>query len=806
VLFLRSVLAAGTLTLCQSAIAGEILAFEDPNTGSEIYTLKQGSTVARFSPSHGANVYSIEIAGVEYLNTPPDMHDFFSLAFGTPVLYPTPNRVRNSRFTFEGKEYAFKPNLPPDHIHGLVFNEDWEVIGQETTDSHAVVRAMLDFNEGTKLFEKYPFLHRIVLTIEVKEGAVRWTYEVDNTEGISPVPFGFGLHPYFIYQGSRDNTWVTLPVSHKMEAIELFPTGRLIPADELDFAPGKPVSLEGRNFDDVFWGISPTEPTMVDFRDKNRGVTISASESFSHVVLYSPDKDIFSIEHQTSSTDAHNLHAAGKIAEASLQICPPGETRSGWVEYRFPVTGDVEWVFEDEGFKLALQHCDSCHGFAFTGARAKGLWNDGWRHAESPADISGVIANGIPGTEMPAFGDLLDDSQIESLTTLMVELLRKYPREMVNAALEVSHEKPRQSYRETFRLETVVDRVNIPWSFAFLPDNRIILTERDGHLRLVEGGELSAPISGTPRVRSRQDGGLLALALDPDIDENAWIYLSYSDPGDVADTSMTKIIRGRIDDHAWVDEEVVWQAPSSTYTESNAHFGTRLLIDGDHVYFSVGDRGERSRAQDLSSPLGKVHRVHRDGSIPVDNPFRDRPGAYASVWSYGHRNPQGLTLSPGGALLSAEHGPTGGDELNLIEPGNNYGWPLATHGTEMDGSAISKRSSVPGVADPVYVWPETVAPSNIAFYEGEQFPDWRGDLFVASLGSQELRRVEIENGDVVAQELLLKMIGRIRDVQVGPDGFIYLAVERYGGHGSILRLVPATIPSPPMDTGEFRLD
>jgi glucose/arabinose dehydrogenase/galactose mutarotase-like enzyme len=806
VTFLKIIVGLGLLVLPQTVIAGEIFPYEDPETGSRTYTLKQGDMVVRVSPSNGANVFSIEVAGSEYLAAPPDMHDFFGLFYGTPVLYPTPNRVRNARFTFEGKEYAFTPNLPPDRIHGLVFDADWEVIGIETTKVSAAIKLALDFREGTELYESYPFPHRIALTIEVKADSVRWTYDVDNTEGNEPVAFGFGLHPNFLYQGAREGTYVTIPASHKMEAVDQFPTGRLIPASALDYSLGEPISLQGRNFDDVFWGLSHRVPAVIDFRDAGRQVTISASDSFSHVVLYSPERPFFSVEHQTSSTDAHNLHAAGKIDEASLRICPPGETRSGWVEYGFGVAGDIQWVFEDEGFKLSLQHCESCHGFAFTGARARSLWGGEWQYAESEADIFRVIADGIPGTEMPAFGDVLDDARIESLASLIVRLLKDYPREMTAIAMEASHDRPRQSYRETFRLESVVDGLEIPWSFAFLPDGRIVLTERNGRLRLVDDGTLSEPIRGTPRVRARQDGGLFAIALDPDYEENDWVYLSLADPGDKPDTSMTKIVRGRIVDNAWADEEVIWQAPSSFYTESNVHYGTRLLLEGEYLYFPVGDRGQRDKAQDLSSPFGKLHRIYRDGRVPADNPFIDRAGAYPSIWSFGHRNPQGLALSPDGALWSTEHGPTGGDELNEIEAARNYGWPLATHGTEMDGSPISANSSLPGIADPVHVWPETIAPSNIAFYAGRQFPGWRGSLFVASLAGQELRRIEIENGVVTAQELLLNMIGRIRDVKESPDGYLYLAVERYGGHGGILRLVPASIPSPALETGNFRMD
>jgi aldose 1-epimerase len=280
VVLLRGFITICTLAVSQFVIAGEIFEYKHEETGAQTYTLKQGSTVARFSPSNGANIFSIEVSGIEYLNTPPDMHDFFGLFYGTPVLYPTPNRVRNGRFTFGGKEVVFKPNLPPHHIHGLVFDENWKVIGKETTDTSAAVRVMLDFSEGTRLFEKFPFPHRVILTVEVKQGVVRWTYEVDNTKGTTPVPFGFGLHPGFVYQGTRENTYVTVPASHKMEAKDYFPTGRLIPAGELDYRIGEPVSLQGKNFDDVFWGLRSTEPTVVDFRDKGRGIQMVASESF----------------------------------------------------------------------------------------------------------------------------------------------------------------------------------------------------------------------------------------------------------------------------------------------------------------------------------------------------------------------------------------------------------------------------------------------------------------------------------------------------------------------------------------------
>jgi glucose/arabinose dehydrogenase len=374
----------------------------------------------------------------------------------------------------------------------------------------------------------------------------------------------------------------------------------------------------------------------------------------------------------------------------------------------------------------------------------------------------------------------------------MEQVLKELPGQERRTALEVSGAGPRQSFLATFALETVVDGLDTPWSFAFLPDGRIILNEKPGRVRLFGGGVLSEPVSGTPAVAYRQDAGLLALTLHPDFAENGWIYLAYSDPGDDPGTAATRIVRGRIRGLDWVDQEAIWTAPSALYSDDNSHFGTRLVFDGDELYFSIGDRGQRDDAQDLGSPHGKIHRLHADGSVPADNPFVGTAGALASVWSYGHRNVQGLAFSPSGALWSSEHGPRGGDELNRIAAGANYGWPLVSHGREFSGEPVSPHTSLPGIVDPALVWREAIAPAGIAFYRGEHFPGWQGNLLVASLAAGELRRVEIAEGAARGQEMLLKGIGRIRDVQVGPDGYVYLAVERSKGAGGILRLVPST--------------
>jgi len=789
---------AGALIMSAAVCAGELFEHTDPASGAQVFVLKQGSTVARFAPASGANVFSIEVAGIEYLRRPANMYRFSGLEHGTPVLYPTPNRVRNATFPFGGKQFRLEPNFGPHRIHGLVIGQPWRVVAAGATDTSAYIRSAIAFEPGSALYRQFPFAHELYLEITVTEGAVRWDYEVDNRAGEQAVPFGFGLHPYFLYQGSRDNTFVTLPATHLMEAQDALPSGRLIPASDLDYPLGEPMSIAGRVFDDVFWGMRVGEPAVIDFRDRNREVRLSASADFTHAVLWAENVPVLSVENQTSSTDAHNLHAAGFEQAAQLQICAAGEACSGWVEYRFTASGDMDWIWDDPNFLLSQERCASCHGIAFSGGRAPALLGGEWQHAQSRADTVRVISQGIPDTDMPAFEGVLTAARIEGLAGFMERVLKQMPGEELQTALEVSHAGPRQSFLETFAVETIVDSLDTPWSFAFLPGGGIILNEKPGRVRLFSNGVLSEPVSGTPSVAYRQDAGQLALALHPDFAANGWIYLAYSDPGADPDTSTTKIVRGRIREHAWVDQETIWSAPPSLYTADNSHFGTRLAFAGDHLFFSIGDRGGREQAQELGNPYGKIHRLHADGTVPVDNPFVTTEGALGSVWSYGHRNVQGLAFSPGTVLWASEHGPRGGDELNRIEAGGNYGWPLVSHGMEFSGEPVSANTSLPGLVDPELVWQETIAPANIAFYHGQRFPAWQGCLLVTSLAAKELRRLEIEQGKVRAQELLLKGIGRIRDVQVGPDGYPYLAVERSKGAGSILRLVPSSLADIPL--------
>jgi glucose/arabinose dehydrogenase len=278
------------------------------------------------------------------------------------------------------------------------------------------------------------------------------------------------------------------------------------------------------------------------------------------------------------------------------------------------------------------------------------------------------------------------------------------------------------------------------------------------------------------------------VAVHPEHEKNGWVYLSFSDPGS-DDSAMTAVVRGRITDGMWVDEETLFRAPAELYRKGRVHFGSRFVFDGEgYLFFTIGERGHQDDAQDITRPNGKVHRIYDDGRIPEDNPFVDRKDAIPSIWSYGHRNPQGLARHPlTGELYDAEHGPRGGDELNLVQQGRNYGWPVITYGMNYDGTPITSLTAKEGLEQPVTHWTPSLAVCAIDFYVGDRFPGWRHDLFLSSLAAEELLRLEIEDGEVVHQEVLFKGIGRVRDVVSGPDGYLYVSLEP----GRIARLVPA---------------
>jgi aldose sugar dehydrogenase len=442
--------------------------------------------------------------------------------------------------------------------------------------------------------------------------------------------------------------------------------------------------------------------------------------------------------------------------------------------------------------KLYAEKCATCHGADMSGGSASSLVDSNWRYGGDDASITRSIRDGHPDAGMPAMRQALNDAEIRAVVIYIHE------RSAAFGQAHTSYNAPVpgtivQSETESFKLEPVMETgLDEPWSIAFLPDGRMLVTERPGRLRIIQGCCLGPePVHGIPAVYGGE-GGLLEVTLHPDYAQPGkdWIYLSYGDKSP-AGLGMAAVIRGRLRDGAFVDQQQIFKADSSLYRSGGQRFGSRLLFDRKgHLFFSVGDRAHPGDEQDLSHPNGKVHRVYDDGRIPKDNPFINRPGALPSIWTYGNRNPQGLAFSPvTGELWESEHGPRGGDELNILYPGHNYGWPVITYGMNYDGTPITDHTAQEGMDQPITYWVPSIATSAIAFYTGGRFLNWKNNLFLGSLAGQELRRLVIHGHSVAHQEILFKGIGRVRDVVNAPDGYLYIVLNQ---PDRIERLVPGS--------------
>ena len=359
-----------------------------------------------------------------------------------------------------------------------------------------------------------------------------------------------------------------------------------------------------------------------------------------------------------------------------------------------------------------------------------------------------------------------------------------------------------ESVEHDFRVVTVAEDIQHPWSIAFLPDGDMLFTQRTGELRIVRDGELLPdPVEGVPETRVINQGGLQEIAIHPDFENNRIVYVSYSKPNGSRGT--TALIRARFENDRLEDVEEIFEADA--WNERGGHFGAKIAFDEDgYLFMSVGDRQspptgnlERHPAQDLSTHFGTIVRLMDDGSVPEDNPFAGQPNVRPEIWSYGHRNPQGLAFHPEtGDLWSTEHGPQGGDELNLILPGVNYGWPVIGYGVNYrSGTAIHPSGEREGMEQPKTFWIPSIGASGLMIYDGDAFPEWRGDIFAGGLAAthRRLSRITVDGGRVMTRESLLHDVFRIREVRQGPDGFIYLATDnRAGGLTDIVRLEPAS--------------
>lgn len=345
---------------------------------------------------------------------------------------------------------------------------------------------------------------------------------------------------------------------------------------------------------------------------------------------------------------------------------------------------------------------------------------------------------------------------------------------------------PIQEEVKNYTLETIASGISIPWGMAWLPGGAMLVTEKSGILYQIENG-VKTEIKNVPKVYNRGQGGLLDIALHPNYAQNKWIYITYASSEGEGEGGNTQLIRAKLQNGALTQIETLYKAGPNT--TKGQHFGSRIIFDKEgFLYFSVGDRGNHFvNPQDITRDNGKIYRLHDDGSIPKDNPFVGQKDAKEAIYSYGHRNPQGLALHPTtGEIWEHEHGPKGGDEINIIKKAANYGWPLVTFGIDYDETIISTQTEKPGIENPVYYWVPSIAPSGITFVTSNRYPEWKGHLLIGSLKFQYLEWVKLKGNEIIGRQKIATDIGRIRNIAQGPDGFIYIAVEGKG----ILKIIP----------------
>ncbi|MBL7825291.1 MAG: PQQ-dependent sugar dehydrogenase [Saprospiraceae bacterium] len=427
--------------------------------------------------------------------------------------------------------------------------------------------------------------------------------------------------------------------------------------------------------------------------------------------------------------------------------------------------------------------CASCHG-----PDAETFNRREWKYGTSRLDIGRAIRDGYPDSGMPAFGPALGEAKVLELADYIVKT-REQQRDK-GAVIDGPKPQTFKSEGKTYRLDTIAAGLDSPWGMAFLPTGDLIFTEKTGSIWRIDPAGKKTQINGAPKVMSGGQGGLLDIELHPSFAQNQIIYFTYSKlkEGEGATQSATAVLRARLEGNNLVDARDIFVA--EPYVGTQHHFGSRMEFGRDgYLYVTVGERGRQDEfPQVLDKAHGKVHRITENGDIPADNPFYNKPGALRSIWSYGHRNPQGLAFDPAsGILWEHEHGPRGGDELNRIQPGKNYGWPVVSYGTHYDGRAFTDKTTMDGIEPPVTYWVPSIAPCGMAFITGDRYPTWKGNLLAGSLRFRYLNRCVIKDNQVVKQENLLDDVGRVRCITMSNDGYIYFSVEN---PGFIFRIVP----------------
>lgn len=444
-----------------------------------------------------------------------------------------------------------------------------------------------------------------------------------------------------------------------------------------------------------------------------------------------------------------------------------------------PSAGDrSELRRPSRALEIYSNSCASCHGPELQGGNAQSLVDGIWQFGDGEGYVSRNIKFGIPHLGMPSYENTLSEEDIK----LLVEFL--YEEESRAGVVKPDPPEQLESMEYTIKCDIWLEELETPWAIVFLSEDSALITEKKGSLRLVvEGKLLENPVTGTPAVLNEGQGGLMDVNIDRAYKQNGWIYLSFSHQieqraGGERPPAMTRIVRGRIDDMKWIDEQLIYEAPRETYQTTRHHYGNRIVFDKKgYLYFGTGDRGAQDQAQDPTRPNGKIHRIYPDGTIPKDNPFKDE--GLSSLYTLGNRNPQGMSVHPlTDEIWASEHGPLGGDELNLIRRGVNYGWPVITYGSNYNGTPVSELTRKEGYAQPSVYWKPSIAVCGIEFYQGDEFPKWQNKLLVGALKYEEVLLLDLEGDRVMHQESILKNFGRVRDIGLDPAGNVYVVVNR----------------------------
>lgn len=415
--------------------------------------------------------------------------------------------------------------------------------------------------------------------------------------------------------------------------------------------------------------------------------------------------------------------------------------------------------------QLFTEHCQGCHG-----QESNDFIQHDWKYGNSKQEIIQSINNGMVENGMPAYNETFTPTEVEKLADYILNDIKQQPPET----------KPIVSKTPNTKLITVATDLQIPWAIEVTKDGTIYFTERQGTFNYIPPGGQPIRVSGVPEVVNKRQGGMLDVKLHPKFSENKQVFLSYSKPGDRG-KSTTAVTRATLQGSSLTDMKDIFIA--LPYHQTQHHYGSRMAFDKDgYLFITVGDRGNRSVfPQTLDNGCGKVHRINDDGTIPTDNPFYNTPGAIQSIWSYGHRNPQGMVYDAvNQSLLEHEHGPKGGDEVNLVQKGLNYGWPVITYGVNYSGIPITKHTEKQGMQQPITHWTPSIAPSGMDLVTGNRYGNWEGSLLSGSLKFDFISKIVLKDNKLISEEKVFEGIGRLREIEMGDDGFLYIGVENPG--------------------------